>query len=227
MKFKFLIGIDEAGRGPLAGPVAVGVFAIRSKKVLKMFKGARDSKKLSEAQREAFFLKIKESKKAGHVHYAVSYSSAGVIDKKGIVSAIKSALNRSLKKVERSFIQGELANSCLAQPLYKSRTKGSPMYQALSLDNCKVLLDGSLKAPLRYLNQKTIIGGDDIEPVISLASICAKVLRDRKMTRLARKHRHHGFDAHKGYGTKAHYKAIKNYGLTKEHRRSFLKGIKI
>jgi ribonuclease HII len=224
---KFLIGIDEAGRGPLAGPVAVGVFCVRSRKTLKMFKGVRDSKKLTETAREAFFLKIKEAKKAGHVHYAISFSSAGIIDKKGIVTTIKSALNRSLKKVERSFIQGELANSCLAQPLYKAHAEGSPMYRVLSLGNCKVLLDGSLKAPLRYVNQKTIIGGDDIEPIISLASICAKVLRDRKMTRLAKKYPYYGFEVHKGYGTKAHYKAIKKYGFSKEHRRSFLKGIKV
>jgi ribonuclease HII len=204
MKYKFLIGIDEAGRGPLAGPVAVGAFAARSEmaaKLLKMFKGARDSKKMTPAARERVFLEIKKAQKAGHIYFAVSYSSVKMIDEKGIVPAIKFALNRSLKKIETNFIQG------------------------LPLDKCQVLLDGSLKAPSRYLNQKTIIGGDDKEPVISLASICAKVLRDRKMISLARKHQHHGFDVHKGYGTKAHYKAIKKYGLTKEHRRSFLKGI--
>jgi ribonuclease HII len=217
MKAKFLIGIDEAGRGPLAGPVAVGAFAIRSKSILKMFKGARDSKKLTPEQREVFFLKIKEAKKAGHVHFAVSFSSATIIDKKGIVPSIKSALNRSLKKLERDFIQ--------EKPLYGAQYKGSPMYRWLSLDTCKVLLDGSLKAPRRYLNQKTIIGGDDKEPVISLASICAKVLRDRKMKRLAKKYTQYGFEIHKGYGTKAHYKAIKKHGFSKEHRRSFLKGI--
>jgi ribonuclease HII len=209
---KFLIGIDEAGRGPLAGPVAVGVFCVRSKEDLKRFKGVRDSKKLSEAQRDAYFLKIKEAKKNGHVHFAVSFSSAGIIDKKGIVSAIKSALNRSLKKVERDL------------PRVGLGTQGRPRQ---SLDYCRVLLDGSLKAPARYLNQKTIIGGDNIEPVISLASICAKVLRDRKMTRLAKKYSHYGFEVHKGYGTEKHYKAIKKHGLIKEHRRSFLKGIEI
>jgi ribonuclease HII len=220
---RFLIGIDEAGRGPLAGPVAVGAFAVRSKSALKMFKGVRDSKKLSELQREAFFLKIKEAKKAGHVHFAVSFSSATIIDKKGIVPAIKSALNRSLKKVERDFVRGPT--------LYKPRsdlcTKVRPCTnQGPTLNNCRVLLDGSLKAPRRYLNQKTIIGGDDIEPVISLASICAKVLRDHKMTRMAKKYPQYGFEIHKGYGTKAHYKAIKKHGFLKEHRKSFLKGIK-
>jgi ribonuclease HII len=196
MKAKFTIGIDEAGRGPLAGPVAVGVLAIRSKSILKLFKGARDSKKLTHEQREAFFLQIKAAKKAGHVHFAVSHSSAAMIDGQGIVPAIKSALNRSLKKLEKLGILPH---------------------------HSRVLLDGSLKAPARYTNQKTIIGGDDIEPVISLASICAKVLRDRKMKRLAKKHPKYGFEVHKGYGTKAHYKAIKKHGLSKEHRKTFLK----
>lgn len=209
MKAKFTIGIDEAGRGPLAGPVAVGVFAIRSKAVLKMFKGVRDSKKLTPLARDGFFLQIKAAKKAGHVYFAVSYSSPGFIDKKGIVPAIRSALERSLKKLEKEFIH----RSDLGKGFVQDRISY----------NCRVLLDGSLKAPLRYLNQKTIIGGDDIEPVISLASICAKVLRDRKMTRLAKKHPKYGFEIHKGYGTKSHYKAIKKHGLSKEHRRSFLK----
>jgi ribonuclease HII len=199
VKAKFLIGIDEAGRGPLAGPVAVGVFAVRSKSVLKRFKGARDSKKLTEAQREAFFLQIKEAHKDGHVYYSVSYSSSNFIDEKGIVPAVKSAMNRALKRLERDFLQGP------------------------TLDNCKILLDGALAAPARYLDQTTIIGGDDLEPVISLASICAKVLRDRKMKRLAKKHSQYGFEIHKGYGTKSHYRAIRKHGLSEIHRKSFVK----
>ena len=208
---KFLIGIDEAGRGPLAGPVAVGVFVVRSKeakKVLGIFKGARDSKKMTPAAREDVFLEIKKAQKADHVDFAVSYSSAKIIDERGIVPAIKSALDRSLKKIETGRVglgtQGRLG---------------------FEYDACRVLLDGSLKAPARYVDQKTIIGGDDKERVISLASICAKVLRDRVMVRLARKHPQYGFEIHKGYGTRAHYAAIKKHGLSPQHRRSFLKGI--
>jgi ribonuclease HII len=200
---KFLIGIDEAGRGPLAGPVAVGVFAVRSRSILKKFTGVRDSKKLSTLQREAVFLQIKKAYAEGHIQYTVSYSSAGMIDTRGIVSAIRSALDRSLKKIER-----------------KVRSTSSKNF---NFDDCEVLLDGTLYAPRRYANQKTIIRGDDIEPVISLASICAKVLRDRKMTRLSKKYPHYGFEIHKGYGTKSHYSAIRKYGLSKVHRRSFVK----
>lgn len=218
-KYDFLIGIDEAGRGPLAGPVAVGVFAVRSKnakKILKMFKGARDSKKMTPSAREAVFLLIKKAQKLGFIQFAVSFSSAKKIDDVGIVPAIKLALNKSLKKIEKNLVE--------ESPKIGLGTQGRPR---LILDNYKVLLDGSLKAPARYIDQKTIIRGDDSEPVISLASICAKVLRDRAMVRLSKKYPLYGFEVHKGYGTAAHYKAIKKHGFSKEHRRSFLKGINV
>jgi len=208
---KFIIGIDEAGRGPLAGPVAVGVFAVRfdeARDIFKMFKAARDSKKMTPAGREEVFLAIKQAKKTSLVHFAVSFSSAKMIDEKGIVPAIRSALDRSLKKIERRV---------------DLRTEGRPLQ---ALDVCKVLLDGSLVAPARYKNQKTIIGGDDTEKVISLASICAKVLRDHKMARIAKKYPHYGFEIHKGYGTRAHYTAIKRLGPSPEHRKSFLAKIR-
>jgi ribonuclease HII len=205
MADKFIIGIDEAGRGPLAGPIAVGAFSVRSKDILKIFKGVKDSKQLSEKQREEWFRKIKDeinrSKANGdipEVSFAVSFSSAGVIDEKGITHATKTALNRCLKRLEKKDF--------------------APL-------KCRVLLDGSLYAPSRYMNQKTIIDGDAKEPIIALASICAKVLRDRKMKRLAKKYPKYGFEIHKGYGTKAHYRAIRKHGPSAIHRRSFLKNI--
>ncbi|MEI6238451.1 MAG: ribonuclease HII [bacterium] len=196
---KYLIGIDEAGRGPLAGPVSVGVFVFLKPEAKKFLGGARDSKKLSEEQREEWFGKIEEAEKAGLVDYSVCLSSSKIIDTKGISFAIRSALKNGLKKVSQK-------NSFLA-------------------DECLVLLDGSLKAPEEYLNQKTIIKGDDKEQVISLASICAKVTRDRYMCHLAKKYPEYDFSIHKGYGTKAHYTALKKHGLSPEHRRTFLKKI--
>ena len=85
----------------------------------------------------------------------------------------------------------------------------------------EVLLDGSLKAPAEYA-QKTIIGGDAAVPLISLASIAAKVTRDRLMLELAKEYPQYGFDRHKGYGTKAHYAALRTHGLAPVHRRSFI-----
>ncbi|MBI5400711.1 MAG: hypothetical protein HZB12_01160 [Candidatus Yonathbacteria bacterium] len=88
-----------------------------------------------------------------------------------------------------------------------------------------VLLDGGLRAPAHYSNQKTIIKGDEKELSIALASIVAKVARDKKMIALAKKFPAYGFEKHKGYGTRAHYEAIKKHGATKHHRKSFLKNV--
>lgn len=194
------IGIDEAGRGPLAGPVAVGAVAFKIKdksKLKRVFKKIRgkDSKKLTAREREEWFEVIKTEEEKGNLHFAVSFVGARTIDKKGIVFAIKTALASSLKKIN-------------ANP-----------------KTAKVLLDGGLHAPQKYQHQKTIIRGDESELPISLASIAAKVLRDRKMLRFAQKYPVYGFDKHKGYGTKYHCQQIIQYGLSCEHRVSFLRRI--
>ena len=96
-KRKYLIGIDEAGRGPLAGPISVGVFAVKSKDTLKLFKGVKDSKQLSEKQREEWFATIKTHSRKGTVCYAVSFSGAATIDIKGLTRATRMAMGRLLK----------------------------------------------------------------------------------------------------------------------------------
>lgn len=189
----YIIGIDEVGRGPIAGPIALGAFVFLNKSASKLFKGVKESKQLSEIQREKWFAKIVEAKKCGHIDYCVQFENEKVIDKKGLSWAIRSALDKSLKGLK------------------------------LKPEEVTVLLDGGLKAPKEYLNQKTIIKGDEKEMVIALASICAKVLRDRKMIKLGKRYPEYGFEVHKGYGTKKHYEAIKKHGLLKEHRRSFVK----
>ena len=197
------IGIDEAGRGPLAGPVAVGAVLFKMKdkdklaRIFEKIKG-KDSKKLTPRKREEYFEIIKEEAKKGNLQFAVSFSSAKLIDQKGIVFAIKKALACSLEKVSNS---------------------------SLDYSQMVVLLDGSLHAPEKYLNQKTIIRGDESELSISLASIIAKVTRDKKMVCLAKKYPLYGFERHKGYGTRYHYQQILKYGLSHEHRVSFLRKI--
>ena len=115
-----------------------------------------------------------------------------MIDEKGIVPAVRSALE-----------------TCVRELLPDAREG-------------KVFLDGSLAAPKEY-EQETIIGGDGIVPAIMLASVAAKVVRDRAMVKLAAIYPLYGFEKHKGYGTKAHYDAITSNGMCPEHRRSFLK----
>ena len=181
---QYIIGVDEVGRGPLAGPVAVcAVFCPRRE--LRKLRGIRDSKKLSAAQREKWFAKCQSL----NVVCSVSFVSAGVIDRAGITNALKLAVRRSLAKLDRS---------------------------------CEVLLDGGLRAPKRFVNQRTIIRGDATEPIISLASVIAKVLRDRLLVRLGRKYPGYGFEKHKGYGTRAHYEVLPKLGLSPIHRKTFI-----
>jgi ribonuclease HII len=195
MNVRFLIGIDEAGRGPLAGPVSIGAVIVRKDFNTKILKGVRDSKKLSEIQREVWFKKLKQWKKEGKLDYSVALVGSTIIDTKGISHAIRKGISRCLKKLE-------------ADHRY-----------------CSVLLDGSLYAPKKFLNQKTIIGGDDKIKIISLASIAAKVTRDRKMKRLAKIFYKYDFHIHKGYGTKLHRQKILKFGPSEIHRMSFLSGL--
>lgn len=190
------IGIDEVGRGPIAGPVAVGAFMFKDDKAKRLFRGVKESKQLSESQRESWFEIIKKAKKQGLVDFQVCFQSERIIDKYGISFAIRKCVS-----------------SCLIKTGASTRSSS-------------ILLDGGLKAPSQFLNQKTIIKGDEKIKVIALASICAKVLRDRRMINLSKKHVEYGFEKHKGYGTAKHYSAIKSLGLLPCHRRSFLRNKK-
>lgn len=198
-KLKYLIGIDEVGRGPLAGPVAVGAVCIRAqyaRKVKKLFPIIKDSKKLTPKKREEWRERIRDAEKMGYLSCAVSYVAPAVIDKKGLTIAVQTAIDRSLSEIEHD------------------------------AKETSVILDGGLHAPKQYLIQKTIIKGDEKELAIALASIVAKVARDARMVRLSKKFPEYGFEKHKGYGTRAHYAALKKHGLTPHHRRSFLRKLK-
>lgn len=188
---RWIIGIDEAGRGPLAGPVAVGVIMVPvGFDIKKEIPGVADSKALSEKKRESVYERALTLMSSGPLQYTVVYSSAATIDEIGIVPSVMQALEEGLRIL------------------------------APTPSEVRVLLDGSLRAPQAYA-QETIIHGDSLEPIISLASIMAKVERDRLMHSLATQYPQYGFEKHKGYGTAAHYKAIKTHGLSEIHRRSF------
>ncbi len=191
-----IVGIDEVGRGPIAGPVAVGACCVRTDFDFSFCKGIRDSKKLTPKMRAVWERKILLAQKEGELKVAVTFVSSRVIDTKGLSYAIRKALVTSLKKVS-----------------------GDPR-------KIRVLLDGGLKAPLEFLHQQTIIKGDENEPVISMAPIVAKEIRDRHMTKLSKRFPQYDFHIHKGYGTRVHYQKIQKHGISPEHRRSFLKGLK-
>ncbi|MEK7149915.1 MAG: ribonuclease HII [Patescibacteria group bacterium] len=206
----YIIGIDEVGRGPLAGPVTVAAIAATANfKFLisnfqKKFKvKLRDSKKLSPKQREIWFKWIKKQK----IPLAIADISPKIIDKINISKAANLAATRCIIKLTTN-------------------------NQRLTIKNCKIFLDGGLYLNLQpttnnqrqnKIKAKTIIRGDEKIPVISLASIVAKVHRDKLMEKLSKKYPLYGFEKHKGYGTKLHYKNIKKHGISEIHRKSFLK----
>ena len=189
---RFTLGVDEAGRGPLAGPVAVGVVAVpEGFDVAKEFPGVADSKAISEKRREAVFEMLKARVALGDARFAVEMRSAQDIDQDGIAIAVRDAVYRAVNTLA--------PDAALVE----------------------ILLDGSLHAPPEY-RQKTIIDGDVLVPIISLASIAAKVTRDRLMHELAQQYPEYGFEKHEGYGTKAHYEALREHGLCALHRRTFI-----
>lgn len=196
-KYEYVVGVDEVGRGPLAGPVTVCAFRIKvsDAKYISFSKQVRDSKQLHEKKRATQAIELAYLQKENKCQYAIVSVNAKIIDTKGIVYAITKALNTSLEKVGA---------------------------QATDM----ILLDGGLYAPQKFSHQKTIIRGDEKELPIACASIVAKVHRDTYMKRIAKKYPQYGFESHVGYGTKRHREAIIKNGFTMLHRQSFCKNIK-
>ena len=176
-------GVDEAGRGPLAGPVcAAAVILPRGLEI----PGLNDSKKLTEKKREALFDVIT----AQAVAYGIAFATVEEIETLNILGATFLAMNRAIGM--------------------------------LSVRPALALIDGNRNSGIE-LPSRCIIGGDGKCASIAAASILAKVTRDRYMYEMAEKYPQYGFDGHKGYGTKAHYAAIREFGPSEIHRMSFLK----
>ncbi|NOY35433.1 MAG: ribonuclease HII [bacterium] len=195
-KPKYIIGIDEVGRGPLAGPVTVGAVAITVNPKSEI----RNPKQI---QNPKILKNIKDSKKLN----ARKRNEWNKILRKNFECHYASVNNKTIDKI------GIQKAILLSVRMVLNKFSEMPDL---------VLLDGLLKAPKHY-NQRTIIKGDEKIPVISAASIIAKVARDRKMAKLPKKFAKYGFEKHKGYGTKEHYKMIKKHGVSKIHRKSYLK----
>lgn len=192
----WVIGIDEVGRGPLAGPVTVCAVAVPYKHYKKdLWPGLKDSKQMTPRARTAWVAKIDQLQDDHTLLYAIVSKSAGHIDTSGIAVCIKACIAQCLKKL------------------------------ALDPAECLILLDGGLKAPAAYIRQQTIIKGDSSEPVIAFASVIAKVSRDAVMVRLHKKYPQFDWKANKGYGTRAHCRALQNHGISPLHRATFLQRI--
>ena len=178
-------GVDEAGRGPLAGPVCAAAVIMPEGLIID---GVNDWKKLTAKKREKLFDIIKNEA----VCYSVAFASASEIDEINILNATHLAMTRAVEGLEKA-----------------------PEV---------VLVDGN-SLPKWYYNSEAIVKGDAVCHSIACASILAKVSRDRLMLLEAEKYPQYSFEKHKGYGTKVHVQAIKEYGPCPIHRKTFLKKI--
>ena len=191
-----IAGIDEAGRGPLAGPVVVACVVMPRD---SMIEGVNDSKKVSEKKREKLYEEIiKEA-----IGYGVGIISQEEIDRINILNATKEGLTTAIKEMEKDLKE-------------KKRNFDKPEI---------ILVDALTKIDTDHIPYKSIIKGDAKSYSIAAASIIAKVTRDRIMRQWAEVYPMYGFEKHKGYGTAMHISAIKEYGLCPLHRRSFVKNI--
>lgn len=193
-----IVGLDEVGRGPLAGPVTAGAFVFNSGSDPGGFLGSdpalqmlRDSKLLSARQREELYKYFYELKKEGRVDFAVASVFPKTIDKKHIHHAAVLAMRRAVRK--------------------------------LNIEPDYALIDG-FRYPGKILidiEYSSMPKADNLIPSVAAASIVAKVRRDASMVRYHKKYPEYRFDLHKGYGTKLHYNMLKKHGPSPIHRKSF------
>ena len=184
--YKLVCGVDEAGRGPLAGPVCAAAVILPDNCEIE---GLNDSKKISEKKREALFDIIKEKA----IAYSIAYGSLEEIEEYNILEATYLAMNRAI--------------------------------EGLNTKADFALIDGNRVPKGIKIPCETVVKGYSKSCSIAAASILAKVTRDRLMLEYDKKYPQYLFAQHKGYGTKAHYEAIKQHGVCEIHRLSFLKNV--
>ena len=191
---KSICGIDEAGRGPLAGPVVVASVIMPEG---SMIEGVNDSKKVSEKKREKLYEQIIEEA----VAYGVGIIDQNEIDRINILNATKEGLTLCIKELEKDL---------------KEKNRGIEKPEI-------ILVDALTKIDTDHIPYQSIIKGDAKSYSIAAASIIAKVTRDRLMRQWDEVYPEYGFAKHKGYGTAMHISAIKQYGICPLHRKTFVK----
>ncbi len=191
---ELIIGIDEAGRGPLAGPVVAAAVALIDERFVSVI---RDSKKMSERQRERAYEEI--SQKA---YIGIGIINESVIDAKNILEATFLAMNNAVRQLFE--IHQDQLNSFICTPR-----------------KVCLLVDGNQFKPEFQYPYETIVGGDSLSLSVACASIIAKVTRDRILKIYDRIFPEYGFLQHKGYPTASHRKALEQFGISPIHRRSY------
>lgn len=190
-RFEWLIGVDEAGRGPLAGPVTVGAVLVRRAEWPELEAvAAEDSKAMTALSREVGFVRLQRS------------------------TLVKSIVHRSPADIDELNILGATM-SAMFEAVMNCWTDGRPSGPGL------VLVDGNRAIPGLTLQQIPLVKGDVRSRVIGAGSILAKVARDHVMDALHLEYPGYGFDRHRGYPTPEHFRALQTLGPTSHHRRSF------
>ena len=218
---RYVIGIDEVGRGSLAGPVVVAACLLpRGKRIGKRGLGTlKDSKKLSAKQREQWNAYLRAHPK---IHFAVARVNPRGIERMNVSRAANLASMRACMRLldHRKIASGKI-RIFLDGGLYLGPHRGLTQIETrIGADkkNIRVYLRRNLR-----VSATTVIRGDEKYHAVKAASIIAKVHRDRFMVKLAKKYPEYGFEMHKGYGTKAHFAAIRRHGPSAVHRLTFLK----
>ncbi len=204
---KYIIGVDEVGRGAFAGPVTVAAVVFKSETGEINGFGINDSKLLKPSARE----KLSELIKNTCASYSIATVGVPIINRVGIGKATRIAFRKAIASIMYKVESSK----------YK---KDKDTKYILSNTKYYLLVDGFHIKYVKRIglkNQKAIIKGDRISISIAAASIIAKVERDELMRKLSKRYPQYGFGKHKGYGTKAHQAAIKKHGLSKLHRKSF------
>ncbi|TFG35700.1 MAG: ribonuclease HII [Parcubacteria group bacterium] len=204
-KFKNIVGLDEAGRGPLAGPVVAGAIMIKIKDFSLI--PVNDSKKLSAKKREEFFRIL--TRHPG-LEWGVGIVSEKIIDRINIFEATKLAMKKALINLEKKIKKNS------ARKIHKQEFLGMIDF---------LILDGNFKLDKVNISQKPIIKADEKVFSCAAASIIAKVTRDRIMDKYHKKYPAYRFNEHKGYPTKLHFRLINKHGPCPIHRRSFRLGL--
>ena len=220
-----IVGIDEAGRGALAGPVVAAAVSLEADFYDTLWCRQRsgevnDSKQLSAQKREAIYAQMNQLKDSGEIFFAVGIASVSEIEKLNILGATKLAMQRALESLEKqqpnlpALTRHENDNPLMTREVHTENFDGV----------ARVLVDGTTLKNFPYRHQ-AIVQGDGRSLAIAMASIVAKVTRDRIMDGLDVKLPLYGFAEHKGYATRRHRSIIREVGASTEHRPSFLKNI--
>lgn len=193
--FKYILGVDEAGRGPGAGDVfaACVCFDLKNIMLVQCLKKLNDSKKLSQNVRNELYKTI-----VANSIYSINQASVAEIDKYNILNATFMAMEKSVKNV-------------------------ISLLNIQNINDVFILVDGNKKIKNLDLNMVSIVKGDSKSASIAAASILAKVSRDNYMIKLDEEYPNYNWKKNKGYLTKEHLNAIDKYGMVKYHRKSFLK----